>query len=138
MLVLVLLGLAALLVVPTVSRGLKNREARQAALAFAALARDLSNRARAEGIPQRLVVDKMRNSYRITRHQEVALPPSLTFAAVEGGEILEQGLHRFSFFANGASFGGRIDFSLGGAEPLYSVRFHPLTGRVEVLRGTGR
>jgi hypothetical protein len=135
MLVLVLLGLAALVVVPTVARGLKNREARQAALAFAAVARDLASRARVEGIPQGLIVDRIRNSYRISRDQEVALPPSLSFAAVQGGEILENGLYRFSFFPNGASFGGRVDFASGGEDTLYSVRFHPLTGRVEVLRG---
>lgn len=135
MLVLVLLGLGAMVVFPSIEKGLKNREARQAALGFAAAARELASRARSEGIPQRLVVDKARNSYLLSRNQEITLPANLSFAGVEGGEILENGLHRFSFFPNGANFGGRVDFSAGANGIQYSVRFHALTGRVEVLRG---
>jgi Tfp pilus assembly protein FimT len=135
MLVLVLLGLAALIVAPSIHKGMKNREARQAALGFAAVARELAGRARSEGIPQRLVVDQTRNSYLVARDQEVSLPASLRFANVQGGEVLENGLQRFSFFPNGANFGGRVDFSSAVEGIQYSVRFHPLTGRVEVLRG---
>jgi prepilin-type N-terminal cleavage/methylation domain-containing protein len=135
MLVLVLLGLAAIVVIPAIGKGMKNREARQAALGFAAVARELASRARAEGIPQRLVVDKARNSYLVPRNGEVSLPANLTFAGLEGGEILENGARRFSFFPNGANFGGRVDFSSGLSGVQYSVRFHALTGRVEVLRG---
>jgi general secretion pathway protein H len=137
MLVLVLLGLSATVVLPSLDKGMKNREARQAALGFAAVARELSSRARIEGTPQRLVVDRTRNSYLVSRNQEVNLPANLAFANVEGGEILENGLRRFSFFPNGANFGGRVDFSSGANGVQYSVRFHPLTGRVEVLRGAG-
>jgi Tfp pilus assembly protein FimT len=135
MLVLVLLGLSTMVVLPSVERGLKNREARHAALGFAAAARELGSRARSEGIPQRLVVDTTRNSYLLARDREISLPPNLMFTAVEGGEILENGAHRFSFYPNGASFGGRIDFSAGANSVSYSVRFHSLTGRVEVRRG---
>jgi type II secretory pathway pseudopilin PulG len=135
MLVLVLLGLAAAVVFPAINKGVKNRQARQAALGFAAVARELASRARTEGIPQRLVVDKTRNRYLVSRNQEITLPVDLSFAWVEGGEILDNGLRGFSFFPNGASFGGRIDFSSTTEGVQYSVRFHPLTGRVEVLRG---
>jgi prepilin-type N-terminal cleavage/methylation domain-containing protein len=136
MLVLVLLGLAAMVVFPVVGKGIRNREARQAALGFAAVARELGNRARAEGIPKRLVVDQARNSYLVARNHEIALPANLSVAGVQGGEILENGLRRFSFFPNGASFGGQVDFA--AAEGIqYSVRFHALTGRVEVLRRGG-
>jgi len=133
MLVLVLLGLSAAVVLPSIGRGLKNREARQAALGFAAAARELGSKARAQGVPQGLVVDTARNSYHLTREKEIALPPSMYFAAVEGGERLENGLRRFSFYPNGASFGGRVVISAGAVQ--YAVRFHPLTGRVEVLSG---
>jgi general secretion pathway protein H len=135
MLVLVLLGLGAMVVFPSIDRGMKNREARQAALGFAAVARELASTARSEGIPQRLIVDKARNSYLVSQNQEISLPVNLTFAGIEGGEILETGLHRFSFFPNGATFGGRVDFSSSVEGIRYSVRFHPLTGRVEVLGG---
>jgi general secretion pathway protein H len=135
MLVLVLIGLSAAVVLPSIDRGLKSREARQAALGFAAAARDLGSKARSEGVPQGLVVDIARNSYHLARDKEIALPPNLSFAAVEGGEALENGLRRFSFYPNGASFGGRVDISAGANGAQFSVRFHPLTGRVEVLRG---
>ena len=135
MLVLVLIGLGAAVVLPAIGKGLKNREARQAALGFAAAARELGSRARSEGVPQRMVVDPTRNSYTLSRQTEIALPLNSAFAMVEGGEMLENGLHRFSFYPNGASFGGRVDISAGADGAQYSVRFHPLTGRVEVLRG---
>jgi len=135
MLVLALLGLGAMVVSPSIDKGMKNREARQAALGFAAVARELGSRARTEGLPQRLVVDRARNRYLVSRDKEVTLPVNLSFAGVEGGEALENGLYRFSFFPNGANFGGRVDFSSGAEGIQYSVRFHPLTGRVEVLRG---
>jgi general secretion pathway protein H len=135
MLVLVLIGLGAAVVLPAIGRGLKNREARQAALGFAAAARELGSRARSEGVPQRLVVDATRNSYILLREKEIALPPNSAFAAVVGGEMLENGMRRFIFYPNGASFGGRVDISAGADGAQYSVRFHPLTGRVEVLRG---
>jgi general secretion pathway protein H len=135
MLVLVLLGLTGVVVLPAIDKGMKNREARQAALGFAAVARELATRARTEGTPQGLIVDKTRNSYLVSPNQEIGLPANLIFGGLEGGELLENGLRRFSFFPNGANFGGRVDFSSGGGGVQYSVRFHALTGRVEVLRG---
>jgi general secretion pathway protein H len=135
MLVLVLIGVGTAMVLPSIDRGLKNREARHAALGFAAAARELGSRARSEGVPQSLVIDAIHNRYVASRSQEILLPPNLTIAAVEGGEVMENGLRRFSFYPNGASFGGRVDFSTGAKGVRYSVRFQPLTGQVEVLRG---
>ena len=134
-LVLMLFGMSALVVLPSLGKGLKSREARQAALGFAAAARELESKARSEGVPQGLVVDRTRNSYRTSADREVVLPANLSIAGVEGGEMLENGLTRFSFYPNGAAFGGRVDFAAGANSIAYSVRFHPLTGRVEVLRG---
>jgi type II secretory pathway pseudopilin PulG len=132
LLVLVVLGFSAAIVIPAIGRGLRNREARQAALGLAAAARELGNKARLQGIPQALDIDRARNSYQWARDAEIALSPSLYFAAVEGGEMLERGRHRFSFYPNGASFGGRVVISAGAGGASYSVRFHALTGRVEV------
>jgi general secretion pathway protein H len=136
MLVLVLLGLSAAVVLPSIDRGLKNREARQAALGFAAAARELGSKARSQGVPQGLVINTTRNSYYAAREREIALPPSLSFAVVEGGETLENGVRRFSFYPNGGSFGGRVVITAGAVQ--YAVRLHPLTGRVEVLSGSNK
>jgi general secretion pathway protein H len=137
LLVLVVLGFSAAVVVPAIGRGLRNREARQVALGFAAAARELGNKARLLGVPQALLVDRARNSYQWARDSEVALSPNLYFAAVEGGEMLESGRRRFSFYPNGASFGGHVVISAGADGASYLVRFHALTGRVEVQSGVG-
>ena len=136
LLVLVLLGVSSLIVLPAVDKGLKAREARQAALGLAAVARELSSRARSEGVPQQLVLDLANNSYLANRDREVHLPAELKFSAVDGGETPEPQIRQFLFFPNGSNLGGKIDFAAAESSYTYSVRLHPLTGRIEVSRGS--
>src|SRR5215467_1408100 len=70
LLVLVLLGVSTLIALPAIDRGLKGREARQAAIGLAAAARELSTKARAEGMPQQLVVNLATNSYVAANNRE--------------------------------------------------------------------
>jgi prepilin-type N-terminal cleavage/methylation domain-containing protein len=135
MLVLVLLGLSSLIALPAIDKGLKDRQARQAALSLAAVARELSSRARSDGIPQHLVVNTSNNSYLAARSREIQLPSDMKFSQVEGGETLEPSIHQFIFFPNGSNLGGRIDLVTEPSTIAYSVRLHPLTGKVEVSRG---
>jgi prepilin-type N-terminal cleavage/methylation domain-containing protein len=136
LLVLVLLGVSTLIALPAVDKGLKNREARQAALGLAAVARELSSRARSEGVPQQLVLNLANNSYLAARGHEIQLPSDMKFTAVDGGETSEPQIRQFLFFPNGSNFGGKIDLAAGESSQAYSVRLHPLTGKIEVLRGT--
>lgn len=136
LLVLVLLGVSALIALPAVDKGLKDRKARQAALGLAAVARELSGRARSEGVPQQLVLNLTNNSYVAARGHEVQLPSDMKFTAVDGGETPEPQTRQFLFFPNGSNFGGKIDLAAGESSQAYSVRLHPLTGKIEVLRGT--
>jgi Tfp pilus assembly protein FimT len=138
MLVLVLLGLSSLIALPAIDKGLKDRQARQAALGLAAVARELSSRARSEGVPQQLVVNVSNNSYLAARSREIQLPSDMKFSAVEGGETLEPSIRQFVFFPNGSNLGGRIDLVIDPSTIAYSVRLHPLTGKVEVSRGDRR
>jgi general secretion pathway protein H len=134
-LVLLLLGLSSLIVLPTIDRELRGREARRSALALAAVARDLRSRALYEGIPQRLTLKVSDNSYFVSRDREVHLPSDVKFSQVEGGQTLDQSLRQFIFFPNGSSLGGEIRLSGGRDATSYSVRLEALSGRVDVLAG---
>jgi prepilin-type N-terminal cleavage/methylation domain-containing protein len=134
LLVLVLLGLGTYIALPAVEKGIKTRQARLAALHLAATARELSSRARIDGVPRQLTVNLASNSYFAGQHREVQLPPELKLASVEGGETLSQNIHQFVFFPNGSNLGGRIDLVADASSVTYSIRLHPLTGRVEVSR----
>jgi hypothetical protein len=63
------------------------------------------------------------------------LPSDVKFSQVEGGETLEKSVRQFIFFPNGSSLGGEIGLSGGRNATAYSVRFEPLSGKVDVIRG---
>jgi prepilin-type N-terminal cleavage/methylation domain-containing protein len=134
-LVLLLLGLSSLIVLPTIDTGLRGREVRRSALALAAVARDLRNRALYEGIPQRLTLKVSDNSYFVSRDREVHLPSNVKFSEVEGGQTLERSVRQFIFFPNGSSLGGEIRFSGGRDAPSYVVRLEPLSGKINIVQG---
>src|SRR5437016_2267751 len=119
---IVLLGVSSLIVLPTIDNGLREREVRRSALGLAAVARELRSRAVHEGIPQRLVLNVVDNSYIVARDREVHLPSDVKFSQVEGGETLERSVRQFIFFPNGSSLGGEIGLSGGRNATSYSVR----------------
>jgi general secretion pathway protein H len=133
-LVLMVLGLSGLIVLPNVEKGLRDRDLRRSALALAAAARQLRSQALRQGLPQRLVLNMSESSYRVARN-EVHFPASIKIDAVAGAEVLDDGSRQFLFFPNGSTFGGRIDLSSGADSTSYSIRLHPLTGTVDVMRG---
>jgi general secretion pathway protein H len=133
-LVLMVLGLSGLIVLPNVEKGLRDRDLRRSALALAAAARELRSQALYQGMPQQLVVNLSESSYRVARN-EVHFPPNVKISSVAGGEVLDNGSRQFLFFPNGSTFGGRIDLSSGIDSTSYSIRLHPLTGTINVMRG---
>lgn len=135
LLVLILLGVSSLIVLPTIDNGLRERQVRKSALGLAAVARELRSRAIYDGIPQRLVLNVVDNSYLAAQDREVHLPSDVKFSQVEGGETLERSLRQFIFFPNGSSLGGAIGLSGGVNATSYSVRLEPLSGKVDVIRG---
>ncbi len=134
-LVLTVLGLSGLIVLPNIEKGLRDRDVRRSAVALAAAARELRNQALYKGMPQQLVLSVADNSYHVARNGEVHFPSSVKVASVAGGEVLDNGSRQFSFFPNGSTFGGRIELSSGADSTPYSIRFHPLTGKIDVTRG---
>jgi prepilin-type N-terminal cleavage/methylation domain-containing protein len=135
LLVLILLGLSSLVVLPTIDRGLRERQVRRSALTLAAVARELRNRALYEGIPQRLILKVSDNSYMAARDHEIQLPPDVKFSRVAGGETLDSSIRQFIFFPNGSSLAGEIIVSGGQNATSYAVRLQPLTGRIDIVRG---
>ena len=134
-LVLMVLGLSGLIVLPNIEKGLRDRDVRRSAVALAAAARELRSQALYKGMPQQLVLNIAENSYRVAHNGEVHFPSSVKVASVVGGEVLDNGSRQFSFFPNGSTFGGRIELSSGADSTAYSIRFHPLTGNINVMRG---
>jgi general secretion pathway protein H len=133
-LVLMVLGLSGLIVLPNIEKGLRDRDVRRSAVALAAAARELRSQALYKGMPQQLVLNIAENSYRVAHNGEVHFPSSVKVASIVGGEVLDNGSRQFSFFPNGSTFGGRIELSSGADSTRYSIRFHPLTGNINVMR----
>lgn len=133
-LVLMVLGLSGIIVLPNIEKGMRDRDVRRSALALAAAARELRSQALYKGVPQELVLNVLESSYRVARN-EVHFPSNVKIASVAGGEVLDNGTRQFLFFPNGSTFGGRIDLSSGADSTSYSIRLHPLTGSIDVMRG---
>lgn len=131
--VLLILGLSSLFVLPSIDRGLKERELRLSALELAAVARELRSRAVYEGSLQRLVLAPAENSYRALQEKRV-LSSSIMISEVAGGEPLGEGMWQFLFFPNGSTLGGAIGIA-GREGSSYTIRLDSLSGRVEVVRG---
>ena len=135
-LVLVVMGISMAIVVPNIGRRLQEREVRSSALSLAALARELRSRALLDGIAQQLVVSMPTNTYLVPKQREIHLPQDIRIASIEGGEAVERDTKRFYFFPNGSSLGGQIVIADSANAISYSIRMEPLTGRIEVARGS--
>jgi len=133
-LVLMVMALSTSIVLPNIEKKLEERTIRVSALGLAAVARHIRGRALDQGVPQRLVINVSQNSYRGEGESEVSLPPDVKFANVVGGETVNPGVRQFVFFPNGSSYGGAIALQGVQRAASYSLRFEPLTGKIEVAR----
>jgi general secretion pathway protein H len=133
--VLLLLSLASFIVLPSVDRGLRERQVRKSALELAALARDLRGRAIYESNLQRLIFNPLENSYQAVRGRKVVLSSDVKITRIKGGEPLGEGLRQFIFYPNGTVLSGEIGISARQGFPSYWIRFDALTGRVGVIEG---
>jgi Tfp pilus assembly protein FimT len=129
------MALSSFIVLPNIEKKLQERAIRVSALGLAAVARHTRSRALDQGFPQRLIVNLSQNSYRSEGEKEVFLPPDVKFGDVIGGEPIDPGAREFVFFPNGSSYGGDIRLASVSRDVRYSVRFEPLTGKIEVSHG---
>ncbi|MGH7770778.1 MAG: prepilin-type N-terminal cleavage/methylation domain-containing protein [Candidatus Binatia bacterium] len=129
--VLSLLGLGSLIVLPSIDRGLRGREARQSALELAAVARDLRSRAIYDNTLQRLILNASENSYEPLGRKKVLLSSDIRITGMDGGDVVREGVRQFLFFPNGSALGGEVGIS-GGEGIAYVIRLDSLSGRVVV------
>lgn len=133
MVVLSLMGVAAVIALPSLESGIRKREVRRSVLSLAAVARDLRRRAIDEGMLKQLVVSPREDSYLASGAEIVRLPEAVKITGVAGGESMGNRLTQFVFFPNGSMVGGAIELSdKKGA--TYRIRFEPLVGRVVVTQ----
>lgn len=133
MVVLLIVGLSAMIVVPTLERTLRESELRDATLKLAAVARGLRSRAIYERSLQSLVLNAADNSYESIQGHKVFLSSAVRSIQVKGGEPVAQEVRRFLFFPNGSILGGEVGLSGPGGN--YGIRLEPLLGRVIVVKG---
>ncbi|HEY2986591.1 MAG TPA: type II secretion system protein [Candidatus Binatia bacterium] len=133
MMVLVLVGLASLITIPAIDRGIKKRQARQSILAIAAVARDMRRRAIDEGKLKELIISPREDSYFASGTDIFHLPQTVKVTGIAGGEPLGNQITRFTFFPNGSIVGGAIELS-DRQQYTYLIRLEPLVGRVVVTR----
>ncbi len=134
LIVLLLLGLSAAIVLPSIDRGLRERELKQSVLQLAAVARDLRSRAVYENTIERLLLNPSENSYEVFENNKVVLPSDIRITKIMGGEPVGNGLTQFLFFPNGSILGNEIGIS-GAQRSAYVIRLDPFLGKVVVLRG---
>ena len=133
MVVLSLMGVAAVIALPSLESGIRKREVRRSVLSLAAVARDLRRRAIDEGMLKQLIVSPREDSYLASGAEIVRLPEAVKITGVAGGEPMGNRLTQFVFFPNGSMVGGAIELSdKKGA--TYRIRFEPLVGRVVVTQ----
>ena len=131
--VLLLLGLSSLIVLPSIEKGLKNRELRETTLKLAAVARNLRSKAIYESNLQRLYLDQRENSYQGSQGKKVLLSSDVRIMGIKGGEPVGEGLRQFLFFPNGSILGGEIGLASRDGS-AYAIRLDPLLGRVVVVK----
>lgn len=131
--VLVLVGVSTAIILPSLDRGLKKRQARQSVLALAAVARDLRRRAIDQGKLKRLTLEPPTGSYLASDRDIVRLPETVSITGVSGGEPIGDRLRQYVFFPNGSLLGGEIELTdrTGSA---YVIRMEAMAGRVVVIR----
>jgi len=132
--VLVIVGIAAAFVLPSLDKGFDTLQIRRAALGVAAVARSLRTRSMKEQRPFRLVVSSDDSSYWVFGEARVLFPEGVR-VSLDGGEPVRQGVRQFIFFPNGRMMSGQILVSGETQGGAYAVRLDTISGKVQVVRG---
>ena len=133
MAVLLIIGLASAITLPSLERGIRKRQVRQSVVGLAATARDLRRRAIDEGTLKLLTLSPREDSYLASDGEIVRLPEAIKITGVAGGEPIGDRLTQFVFFPNGSILGGAIELS-DRQGTNYLIRLDPMLGRVVVVR----
>ena len=130
--VIVLIGLAAVAVSVSVTRGLAGARVRAASSELAGALRATRAQAIVHANEQVFDVDTRANSYQGASHRDVALPKGLKVSITSAKEDQPSDhVGRIRFFPDGSSTGGRITLKAGQRE--WHVNVSWLTGEVRVV-----
>ncbi|MGS1121540.1 GspH/FimT family pseudopilin [Rhodanobacter sp. UC4443_H10] len=130
--VIVLIGLAAVAVSVSVTRGLAGARVRAASSELAGALRATRAQAIVHADEQVFDVDTRANSYQGAGHRDVALPKGLKVSITSAKEDRpDDHTGRIRFFPDGSSTGGRITLKAGQRE--WHVNVSWLTGEVRVV-----
>ena len=132
--VLVMVGIGASLVLPSLDKGFDTLQIRHAALDLAAVARSLRTRSMQEQRPFRLVINSDEGSYKVFGGKRMLFSEGLR-VTVDGGEPVREGVRQFIFFPNGRMMSGEILVSGETQGGSYAVRLDTISGKVQVVRG---
>jgi general secretion pathway protein H len=134
--VIVLVGLAAVAVSVSVTRGLAGARVRAASSELAGALRATRAQAIVHANEQTFDVDTRANSYQGASHRDVALPKGLKVSITSAKEDRpDDHTGRIRFFPDGSSTGGRITLKAGQRE--WHVNVSWLTGEVRVVDAAG-
>jgi general secretion pathway protein H len=134
-LVLLLIALGTVLAVPFIEGGLDSREVRRAARQIAATMHYCRGEAVAQGRPQELVIDPVRNSIQTTgRERWAVLTERAVIEAVRGGMEVGNGSVQVLFYPNGSTSGAEVVLASrrDPSQNRLRVQLDPLLGVVRV------
>ena len=130
--VIALIGLAAVAVSVSVTNGLASARVRAASSELAGALRATRAQAIVHAQEQVFDVDTRANSYNGAKHHDVALPKGLKVSITSAKEDRPNDhTGRIRFFPDGSSTGGRITLTAGQRE--WHVNVSWLTGQVRVV-----
>lgn len=134
--VMVLVGVVAALVAPTIRGGIRQSAVRRSVRAFISAARQASAVAVNKRRPTSLIVWPNDGTFGVEgSSQRYELPDFAEFGEIQGGREAEADDEvRFDFYPTGSSSGGsvEIDFDPGDHRQAYLLILDPLIGRVRI------
>jgi Tfp pilus assembly protein FimT len=139
MVVLAIIGMAALVVVPAIDAGLDSREVRRAVRQIAATMHHMRSEAVATGALRRMRINREKNAIETDDHERWAiLTDRATIESVEGGFEAGDGSVDILFYANGSTSGAAV--VVASRRDRFSNRLRllldPLVGSVRVEDAT--
>lgn len=138
--VMVIVGVVAAMVLPSIQAGARQAAVRRSVRAFISAARQASALAVNTRRPASLIVYPDDGTFTVEgAHDRYELPDFAEFGEIVGGREAEGDDEiRFDFFPTGSSVGGSIevDFDIGARPQTYHLILDPLVSRVRIEEGS--
>jgi prepilin-type N-terminal cleavage/methylation domain-containing protein len=137
--VVVIIGVIAMMSLPTIQAGTRQAAVRRSVRAFISAARQASTRAVTTRKPASLIVWPDDAEFGVEgTDARVELPDFADFGDIEGGRAAEGDDEiRFDFYPTGSAAGGsvQIEFTRSDRRQVYTLIIDPLISRVRIEEG---